>query len=239
MTTQPQQPASGRWLFIPSDIPADTIDETISLGYSDFFISELTSDSEDSETGVKLTLAQRRARHQEKRAARKNKWKPTSKPDVPLPMSPPPQPPTLSDDEIKRIKTHDTVQGLIESLRLLNVRMEGLLTTNLSEDAELKATQIEAVSTAISSATFVLDSMDSGAGDSGDESVAVTVAGETAETRAGKLGVLADRIKLYSEKLRDQSGSGEIVASRAEKHKGRKIDTAIRRVEREIKKAGM
>jgi hypothetical protein len=34
---------------------------------SDFFVSELTSDSEDSQTGAKLTLDQRRKRHEEKR----------------------------------------------------------------------------------------------------------------------------------------------------------------------------
>ncbi|KAJ3192598.1 hypothetical protein HDU82_003124 [Entophlyctis luteolus] len=69
-------PPAGKWLYVPEGIADVASEYAASIGYSDFFVSELTSDSEDSQTGAKLTLAQRRRRHEERRKkkAGASKW---------------------------------------------------------------------------------------------------------------------------------------------------------------------
>ncbi|KAJ3230362.1 hypothetical protein HDU81_004576 [Chytriomyces hyalinus] len=269
----PPQAQSGRWLFVPSGVavaPAADMDDAASIGYSDFFISELTSDSEDSETGQRLDLNQRRRRHEAKRAGRKAKWA------APAPT------PQVATHEVKASTTQDTIkvpmppaaasasahfqssdqsapgfcllpgspESLLEAMAVLNARVSNLLTVHLSASEPIRSQQLEGVSAAINSATFVLDSIES----NDNASIASGVTGmsigtgrgakepETASSRANKLVSISDRLRLYAEKMRDQDALTTVKsdgAKYAEKQRNTRVDTIIRRVEREMKKGGL
>ncbi|KAJ3065997.1 hypothetical protein HDU98_010677 [Podochytrium sp. JEL0797] len=248
----------GRWLYVPSAALADTGNdalETASIGYSDFFVSELTSDSEDSD-GNKLSLDQRRHRHEVKRATKAQKWAaktpakaPSKSPLAPQATTPQatttaPQTTTTTPQQTPNIDTFATVQHMLDTLALLNTRVTSLLTRDLSSDAALKNAQLQGISAAMNSATFVLDNIediDDASSVAGSlASVSIAASKDTAETRAAKLIALADRMRFYGEKLRDQaSEEGAHAKSYADKQRDRRVDTVIRRVSREAKKAGI
>ncbi|KAJ3140106.1 hypothetical protein HK100_010483 [Physocladia obscura] len=277
MSTIPQPANAGRWLYLPTAV-ADSIVSTAegaradaapseyaaSIGYSDFFVSELTSDSEDSETGVKLTLSQRRARHEDRRrSGRKahghaNKWTPKSATTsiATAPTASAPSVPALTT-QVGGISLQNrqeiyaspprspggfhvpgTPEALLETLNVLSARISALLTVGQSADPTIRAQQTEGVSAALASAAFVLDSIDAEAG-----ADAATLAGDSKEVRAEKLIVLGDRLRVAGEKMRDVNsldGLGQTAgAKHAERQKDRRIDTVIRRVEREMKKASI
>ncbi|KAI8612724.1 hypothetical protein BC830DRAFT_1135477 [Chytriomyces sp. MP71] len=230
-TTIPTPPTAGRWLFVPSGsaVPpsAESVDETASIGYSDFFMSELTSDSEDSETGARLSLEDKRARHAAKaNRSTTSKWMPRA------PTTPSTRTPATA---IQSAAGPSPVQ-LIEALAVLHARAERLVTTHLATedtDPALRQRQLDGVSAAIAGASHVLDAIDDSALSIAALSIAASRATardkKTPWMRADQLVALSDRLRLAAEKMRDGSVETD----------GRRVDKVIRRVEREMKKGNM
>ncbi|KAJ3026298.1 UNVERIFIED_CONTAM: hypothetical protein HDU68_005899 [Siphonaria sp. JEL0065] len=229
-----------------------------SIGYSDFFISELSSDdSQDSVTGEKLTLDQRRKRHQDRKDAKRHqKLVAKSSPLSPV-ASPVKSGSSNLDGEHDLNQTHATAQNLTTSLSLLHARIAALLATATEStptvSPSLQQSQLTGISAALNSATLILDAIEdpSAATHDPNNDIASGISSlstsshnhnHTNESRAQALIQLSDRIRLFAETLRDEPVPVLHVSSSAKhaiKQRDARVDTVIRRVSREIKKGGM